>query len=129
MKLIRDLGLVYTAGDHLNLRVKPKLQTGVTLADWGGFTLTIREDPDFPRLTENDQLEADYLDPAAEGWPVVVTVAGTIDGDFVVFPTVMPLDAGEKRYVIDVVGTGGTLGRSNLYRPTWVSLTGNVTGL
>ena len=104
------------------------LPAGRTLDDWDGFTLTVREDPDFPRTTAE---LGENLDPAGDGWAVAVTADGTADADedTVTFGLTVPAAPGPRRYALDVWGTGGTAGAVQLVPATWVTVLPSVRSL
>jgi hypothetical protein len=125
--LIKEPALSLPAGQKTTFRVAPTLPSGRTLADWAAFTCTIRKDPQWPR-TGTARTEAAAADPVGDGWEVAATASGTVNGGVVVFTITLPTGAGERRYAIDFVGTGGTPGRVPIYPCTWLTLTGNSTG-
>lgn len=126
--LIAEPPLSYPAAQKTTFRVTPTLPAGRALSDWTTWTCTIREDPDWPRAG-SEKAEALAADPVGDGWAVSASASGSVSGSVVIFTITLPSGAGERRYAIDFVGTGGTPGRVPIYRCTWLTLTGNSTAI
>jgi|ERR1700722_11163756 len=109
------------------------LPSGITIAQFSSFTLTIRSDPAFPRQTAAAQQNAQQADPTGEGWPVVFTGSGTgsvVSGanqvSFLI-PGTTPLIPGYQSMVAVVYGElmpNVIAGVTNiqLLQETWVSI-------
>ncbi len=95
------------------------LPAGRTLADFDAFTLTIREDPKFPRT---GAAVSDNINPLGDGWAVSVTSSGAVVGSTLVFDFASPSAPGYRRYSMDVRATGGTAGPVSLLRSTWLTV-------
>lgn len=96
---------------------------GTGLDDYGTFTLTIREDPEWPR-SGPDKAAAASADPLADGWPVAASdtsTAGALDTE-VNFTITVPEGAGYRRYAVDCVADGGSVGRVQVVRPIWLTV-------
>lgn len=118
---IQDLCLAWPANQRTLLRVACTPAAGRTLADWATFTLTIRQDPAWPRAGSGLFVP---LDPS-QGAEPVVQVNGTPDaapGVTVLFDFTVPADPGFRRYALDVRGTGGTAGEVAFLPATWLSV-------
>jgi hypothetical protein len=124
--LLKEPTISLPAGQRTTFRVTPTLPAGRALADWAAFTCTLRADPLWPRSGPSID-GAKRADPVGDGWPVAATASGTVDGSTVVFVVTLPTGAGDHRYAIDFVGTGGTAGRVPIYPCTWLTLTANST--
>jgi hypothetical protein len=117
--------LSYPAGQRQRLSVTPVLAAGHALSDWGSFVFTLREDPLWGRAGA-DLTALSTADPAGDGWEVVLTAAATVDPDDAdaVFAVVDWPDApGYRRYVLDLIALGGSIGPVQLLPMTWVTLT------
>ena len=120
----RDCALSWPANTVLPVSVPvSNLPAGTTLAAWETFTLTLREDPCFPR--QGAALYA-QVDPFSEGWQIVATFAGTPNTDpnnpTLTFTVTVPQYAGRNRYVVDVRAYGSP-GETPFYEATWLSVT------
>lgn len=97
----------FTADAVQVLRVTLTPREGLTINDYGTLTLSIREDPHYPR--NRNQLNCP-IDPVNDGWEELVNVDGTIvDGKFE-FVFNSPQYPGERRYSIHMGATGGEAG-------------------
>lgn len=113
--------LEYPAGQRQTLEIRTNLLGGRVLTDFSAFTLTVREDPDYPR---SDLATAD---PAGQAWAEVDTDPETeidpADPDTLLVSFTVPADAGAHRYALDVRGTlaagGGTV---FIHGCTWLSV-------
>lgn len=114
----------WPAGQRQIVKVNCTLAPGRTLGDWSAFTLTIREDPEWPR--EAGTLSVP-LDPSNAGGTPEVTATGTATGSTEVsFTVTVPDDPGRRRYAFDVWGTGGVAGAVSLFDATWLSVKPSV---
>lgn len=125
MSTVRDTPqLVYEAGDTWSLKLSVTPRTGLTLDQYGTPTLTIWEDPLWPR-SGPDRAARSSVNPVADGWTVAVTADGTIDAvnNVISFSVPLPADAGDNRYVVAVRCSGGSLpGPATVFDPTWLSM-------
>jgi len=123
--LIQDCGYTLSAGQRQLFKVDCATVlagSGLTLADFATFTLTVREDPGYPRSGATLFLQ---LDPANAGGTPLIQVTGTPDaspGTLVTFVVTAPANPGRHRYAFDVVGTGGDAGPVQLQRATWLDV-------
>lgn len=116
--------LEYPAGQRQTFTIDVKLPTGRTLADFSAFTLTVREDPLYPRAATL----LDAADPAGQAWATVsvsptIAIDTTDPADTLNVSFTVPTNAGERRYAFDVWGqltVGG--GYIELYPCTWLSV-------
>ena len=115
--------LTWPAGQVTTVTVPVTLPAGRTLADWSDFVLTVREDPRWPR--QGADLDAP-CDPHGEAWAVALTAAGTPSGASLAFTLTVPFAPGVRRYVLDVVGLGGTAGEVPLVSAVWLSVSPSV---
>lgn len=118
--------LAWPAGQGQTVRLALTLRAGLTLADYGSLTLTVRRDPEWPRKgspASDSALAA--LDPSA--WSAALTAVGAADDaaqtPTAVFELVVPAAPGFRRYALDVVAGGGPAGRVQLVTPTWLTVT------
>ena len=112
--------LEWAAGQSIDFELTPlTLKSGAVLADYGTFTLVVREDPRWPR--QGADLDAP-VDPSGDGWAVAVTATGTPATDKVTFSFAAPAGPGRRRYVMDVRSDGGTQGKVSWLDATWVSI-------
>lgn len=123
--LIRDASppLVWDALQDQTVRVPLTPRDTLTLADYGTFTLTIRQDPEWPRKG-SAQADLATADPIADGWEVAATGTATAaaEDEEVELAVTVPADPGERRYALDVVASGGTAGRVQVVRSTWLTV-------
>jgi hypothetical protein len=98
-----------------------------TLAEFDSFTLTVREDPHWPRRPFQDPYED--MDPVGDSWSVALTsAAGEAESvtvvSFDLTATETNLSPGEKRYAYEVVGViDGTPDTVVVIVPaTWLSV-------
>lgn len=117
--------LDWPSGQAQTVQVTPTLRAGRTLADWASFVLTIRSDPLWPR-TGIALAERAFADPDADGWPLALTVTGTVSGSVVNFVFAVPTPAGYQRYAIDVWAVGGADGDVQFVPPTLLTVGGSV---
>ncbi len=119
--LIRESpSLVWDALEEHTAAVSLTPRTGLTVADYGTVTLTIREDPHWPRSGATEAARG-RADPIADGWPVVAVATGSVAGGVVTFTFTMDLDAGTDRYSFDAWGTLSTGGGVQLVQSRWVT--------
>lgn len=124
--LIQDCGYELSANQRQILTIPcadALAGSGLTLAAFTTFTLTVREDPGWPRSGMTLNLP---LDPANAGGTPLLTVTGTPDGTNVKFTATWPTNPGRKRYAMDMWGSGGTAGDVQLLRATWLTLLPSV---
>lgn len=122
--LIRETpSLVWDASEDHTVRLALTPRAALDLSDYGTFTLTIREDPDYPR-TGAARATVSAADPINDGWAVAATgtaTAAALDTTVDIDVTV-PDGAGDHRYCVDVTASGGTAGRVTVFRTTWLSV-------
>ena len=121
--LIQYPALEWAAGQAMAVSLTPiALPAGRTVADFSGFTLTIRADPSWPR-SDMAAAQKASADPIAEGWSVAVTSAGAVTNSVPVFRFTSPSGAGTERYALDVFGTlADGSGEVQLYKCRWLSV-------
>jgi hypothetical protein len=111
------------AGKRLELRVTVTPRSPYTLADYGTFTLTVREDPAWPRATAAQRAAAASADPIADGWETAITpIVGTVAGSVVTFVGTAPTGPGYDRYAYDVTAAGGAAGAVSVVDVTWLTV-------
>lgn len=102
------------------------LPAGRQLTDFSSFTLTIRQDPSWPR-TGALSATRNTADPIAEGWTAVVTATGSLVNSIPTFTFTMPSAAGIERYAVDVWGNLAAGGQVQLVQATWLTAAGRAT--
>lgn len=124
--LIVEPALKWAAGQATVLSITPlTLPVGRSVTDFSTFTLTIRQDPLWPR-TGDALANRPTADPIAQSWPVVLTAAGTLVSSVPTFEFTVPSGAGIERYSLDVWGTLSAGGEVQLVRATWLTVNGRV---
>jgi hypothetical protein len=125
MPTVRDTPAISAeAGDTWSLALAVTPRAGLTLDQYGDATLTIWEDPLWPRAGA-DRAARVAVNPAADGWAVAARVAGAIDAASgqIAFVVPLPAGAGDQRYVVAARCAGGALpGPATVLDPTWLSL-------
>lgn len=96
------------------------LPAGRVVADFSGWTLTVREDPDWPRSGATEAAR-DAADPKGDGWAVVLTVTGTVVDGVVTFALTMVAPAGYRRYSVDAWGALSAGGEIQVVEPLWLT--------
>ena len=114
--------LSWAAGQEMAVQVSFTPRSGLTVSDYGTLTLTVREDPEWPREGEAVG-EARQADPLNDGWESAASGTATATTSPVSISVTMPSGAGWRRYCVDVVADGGTAGRVQLVSPTWLTVT------
>lgn len=129
--LIREVPkLEWAAAQSMVVSLTPlTLPTGRTLDDFDGYTLTIREDPGWPRATAVARDAANSADPLGDGWAVAVTAVGEVNDGVVQFSFVTPEGAGSRRYAVDVWGSLVAGGEVQLVKSTWLTVLPRVVAL
>lgn len=127
MSLIAEPATVWYAGQTLDFDVTGiTLANGRLLADFDTFTLTVWEDPHWPRRAFQNPDED--MDPANDGWGVALSEEGVADDLTTVSfdPTSLEtaLAAGEKRYAYGVIGeiSGSPPTRVTIVPVTWLTV-------
>ncbi|VTR93196.1 unnamed protein product [Gemmata massiliana] len=107
------------------VRVECALRAGLSLSDYGTFTLTVRQDPEWPR-SGPARPAVDAANPRSDGWSISTSSVGAIDASAtnptVVFTVTVPAAPGYRRYALDVVASGGIAGRVQLVDSTWLTV-------
>ncbi len=111
--------LEWPAGQRQVVSVPVTLSSGNVLTDFATFTLTVREDPGFPRTGASLN---DNLDPHGDGWASAASASGTASGSTLTFVVTVPSSPGRKRYSLDVWAIGGTAGPVQLVNSTWLTV-------
>lgn len=122
--LIQDCGYEISANQRQILTIPcadALAGSGLTLAAFTTFTLTVREDPGYPR--SGMDLSAP-LDPST--WEETATATGTVDGTNVRFAVTVTASPGRKRYAMDMWSSGGAGGAVHLLPATWLTLLPSV---
>ncbi|MBP3956342.1 hypothetical protein J8F10_13710 [Gemmata sp. G18] len=113
------------------VRVECTLRAGLSLSNYGTITLTVREDPEWPR-SGPARPAVDSADPRADGWPVATSSVGAEDvgaaSPTVAFTVTVPAEVGYRRYALDVVALGGAVGRVQLVETSWLTVTPSLLG-
>lgn len=121
---IQECGYEWPAGQSQVVKVVVDLSEGRLITDWAAFTLTIREDPGWPRSGATLFVP---LDPAIAGGTPNVTATGTVvSATEVTFTFTVPSYPGINRYAFDVWGTGGTAGPVQVFPTTWLTVKPSV---
>ena len=130
--LVKEPALSWAIGQNMTVFVTPlTLPVGRALTDFASFTLTIRQDPLWPRTGAN-QATRNTADPIGENWLAVVTSTGSLTippGGTSQVPTfnfAMPNVAGLERYAVDVWGALNAGGLIQLVVATWLTGAGRV---
>lgn len=124
---IQDCDYRLSAGQRQLLKVDCSAvlsASGLTLADFSTFTITVREDPGWPR-SGSTLTPLGGLDPANAGGVPLIQVTGTPDaspGTNVMFVVTAPVNPGRHRFAFDVWGIGGDAGPVQLCRATWLDV-------
>lgn len=123
--LIRDpVGippLKWAAGQTMVVSLSPlTLPAGRVLGDFSAWTLTVREDPKWPRSGATEAAR-DAADPIADGWAVALTATGTVVDGAATFAFTMVAGAGYRRYSIDAWGALSAGGEIQVVEPLWLT--------
>lgn len=112
--------LEWGAGEKRTVTLSPvTLPTGRTLSDFATFTLTVWEDPQYPR-TGSYVVAASA--PIEDSWTESVTASGSVSGSTVVFNLTAPSSSGIKRYAVGIIGTLSAGGNIHLLPVTWLDV-------
>ncbi|AMV27580.1 hypothetical protein VT84_24475 [Gemmata sp. SH-PL17] len=113
------------------VRVECTLRAGLSLSDYGTVTLTVRQDPEWPR-SGPARTAVDAANPRSDGWPIAAFAVGAIDAGAtnptIVFTVTVPAVPGYRRYALDVVASGGIAGRVQLVDTTWLTVVPSLLG-
>lgn len=126
LSLIREPAYEWAAGQQQVVSLTPlTLPSGRTVADFNGYTLTIRADPDWPRAGAAGGQEG-AADPIGDGWAVSLTASGSLVGSVPTFTFTVPSDAGIRRYAVDCWASLTSGGEVQLVRATWLTVGARV---
>jgi hypothetical protein len=120
--LIRESpSLTWDALQEQTVAVTLTPRTGLTVPDYGTVTLTIREDPEWPRSGATEA-NRHLADPIGDGWEIVATGSEVASTSPIEIDVTVPDGPGTKRYTVDVVADGGDAGRVTLVPTTYLSV-------
>jgi hypothetical protein len=129
--LVTEPALQWTAGQAMTVRVTPlTLPVGRQLTDFVTWTLTIRQDPSWPRTGPGSAgplaNTRNTADPIAENWTIAVQAIGTLVNSVPTFTFTTPSQAGVERYAVDVFGTLAAGGDVQVVPCTWLTILGRL---